>query len=113
MIDDLARAGRRIFRQNLAETLVETVHALGEPLALGIAIIVEIGVSLGRVVRAFGDDVVEPFPDRHARAARGLPGAVPHLGPHAFYVPRHAKFHALTRIRNGTRTARIRTGAGW
>ncbi len=77
VIDDLARAGRGVFRQNLAEALVETVDALGQPLALGIAIVVEIGVSLGWVVGAFGDDVVEPFPDRHTRAARGLPGAPP------------------------------------
>ena len=54
VIDDLARGGRRFFRQDLAEPLVEPVDALGQPLALGIArvMLIEIFVVVSGAVVA-------------------------------------------------------------
>ena len=108
----LHRRGDGFFREDLAEALVEPVDALGQARAFGGALVVVIVVMIAVGIIGMGlmrDDVIEPFADRHTGAARGLPGAVTHLGPHAFYVPRYAKFHALTRIQVGRGGAVSRT----
>jgi hypothetical protein len=56
---------------------------------------------LGKVLlllRGAGNDGVQPLADRHPGTARGLLRGFPRLLPHAFHVPRNARFHARIRM---------------
>ena len=87
--------------RDFAGQIVEAFVNAGELVGI-VAVVVVLVPGRAAILRLLEDDVIEPFAERHAGAARGLARALAGLGPNAFHAPRDAKFHPHTYVRWST-----------
>jgi hypothetical protein len=83
----------------LAGQLVETFMHGKELIVVALVVIMAVARQPHAFfVRGIEDHGVQPFTDRHAGAARGLPRGLSRVRADAFHSPRNAKFHAHAHV---------------